>query len=671
MKLNAKNELRKTKNKIKIDETIISTKLAELKPAEEDLIKRVDNKTTFVSARDILTQLFEGSENFYNEDNLFGITIDKTSGISKGVLLDDGKHTIKILLNGEDAVGTLSKTDDSKVTFEFFNGKDHLELMVKNNGLQMNLIIPTLRENYAYRFQIVTTNLYSSYSENRKAITFVDQKTKEKVFTIAKPFMTDKNGSVSSAIEMTYTGENDSEHTWEFTLSKDWINNAFRQLPVIMSPRIEINDCPAISLTNYMDSRKFVTNSDELVLGVKNYKPYSIRASIATEQIISELVRTGMKRYSVSLELHYDNGIRIDNSKGIVVFCGSELISENLLKSTENHILIDITEMIKKEIQKYKSGMKISNLSIELLYGNKKNVLGSCASIGSISSRYIKDDYVMVKDKSFAESSWRPEIHLDGVREGEVVPGTPFLEYDTDLAGKSSLNLFNKELSHSLELGSVTAKALTIGVKLLYDTRFLKEQIKNGLKNVFGKGWLLNISQRLVKNDNYSKLLGCKDMTYYDGDNNPHILSEKWYYEKEGARHYIQKDLVFIGNDQKLKYRNTEDEVFDVEYEASNDEGLTLVSTNSKINYIKKSDLKVHKRYFIQLANKKYEVYKDDNGLLEIPQFYTDLIPGSDYILWIQKYLNINDVAFENGKFVDMTTNTMLKVVFLKTAIIL
>ncbi|MCH5180967.1 MAG: hypothetical protein J1F32_07120 [Erysipelotrichales bacterium] len=689
MSLDAKKIIRQNKNIIKVDETIVSKDLVELKPALTDFVDTIEDGTIFKSARNtftdktgtikpILTRLLKKEDAFYNEDNLFGITIDETSGVTKGILLDDGVHTIKLIPNGKSGlIGKVSSDDDSKVIFEKFNGSDNLELIVKNNGLQMNIVVSEIKEEqYSYNFKILTTNLYASYCNDMKAIVFVDQNTKDKVFIIANPFMMDKKDAVSSAIESNYYNITENEHEWELKLSKDWLEDTFRQLPIIVSPRIEIIDQPVVTLTNYIDSKKFVNISDELILGVKNYKSYSIRATIITQQIISELVRTGMKKYNVSLELHYeeDEDSRRDDSKGILIFYGSELLSENLLKSTEKNILIDITEIIKKEIQKYKSGMKISNLTIDLIYGDKNSIIGSTMSTGAVNSRNIKDDYVIVKDRLFKEEIFRPEIHLNGVRDGEVVAGTPFLEYETGRAGKTRINLFNNEISHCFELGSVSAKALNIGIKLFYDTRFLKEQIKKGLSNFFGKGWLLNVSQRLVKNDNYSKLLGCKDIIYYDGENNPHTLSEKWYYEKDGARHYIQKDLVYIGNDQKLKYRNPEGDVFEVEYEASNEDGLTLISTNSKLNYIKKSDLKVHKHFFIKLFDNKYEVFVDDGGMISIPHVYfTDISRYYENKLpeWLsskdtlsrlfnrREYEKYSRVKFKDNCFYDLDDNSL------------
>ena len=79
-------------------------------------------------------------------------------------------------------------------------------------------------------------------------------------------------------------------------------------------------------------------------------------------QVWPTFLSNDIKKYKVGLELYYSNGIRIEDSKGIAIYNGSTLLSNNKLSSSENNIYLDLTDLIENEMKKYRQGRDVSNI---------------------------------------------------------------------------------------------------------------------------------------------------------------------------------------------------------------------------------------------------------------------------------------------------------------------
>ncbi|HRF70857.1 MAG TPA: hypothetical protein PKV66_05450, partial [Candidatus Pelethenecus sp.] len=614
--LDAKALLRANKNKTKVEDFPKKKKVKKLANVEETLItkeegdkriritagtsKYIDKSTGEV--KDINKSLVNQSNGQVSAtQNAFGIHIEKTLNSKTGVLFDDGFHKVNmfpILPNGKKVIGEVDSKHSNKILFKDFVENDTLEYIVQENGLKENIIIPCMRDTYSYQFKLLLDNLEAEFNEN--AVHFFDLETREKIFVMGNLFMYDQAGECSKSIDMQLKSNTQLDYDLIITPNVKWINSDKRKFPVTIDPQIQVVDTPVLSLTGYRSGYPSPAINNKLVLGVKNGTEHKLKLILDTESIVSELARNNIQKYTVNVELHYLTGKRLDTSKGFVIYNNSTLLMKDLMKNDNNILSIDVTSLVEAEMEKYLKGRDLSSINLQICYADAHtNVL----SDGTTTGIKITDDYVYVLDRLYEENSMRPEIQLNYIKKDDVVEGTPFLEYENGKSGKTAINIFNKSLSHTLNLGSIEANALKIDIGLLYDSRLKKDMEENSHVGLFGKGWMLNVNQSLVKGNNYNKLLGSKDVTYIDGNNNPHTLREKWYYEKDGVRHYILKELVFIDNDQKMKYLDEKtSDVYEVEYEVSNDEGLSLISTNSKMNYIKKSDMKFNRKYYILLS---------------------------------------------------------------------
>lgn len=656
MKLDAKAFIRANKNKTRVDDFPIIKKVKNLLPVNEMLITRdeanqririastatsyVDKATGEVKA--IEKNLIDTKNLVSTLNNTFKIQIAKDLNSQNGILFQDGKHSIIMypVLKDEGVKGEINVKHSNKIVFKNFVEQDTLEYLVQENGLKENIIIPCMRDSYVYNFKLQLCNLRVQITGNQ--IHFLDEETNVRVFSMGNLFMFDRTGERSKSIQLTLDELTAYDYDLTITANSKWINSSNRNFPVTIDPQIQIADEPVLTLKEHVKGNYTPAINNKMVLGIKDGNLHQIFLTINAEAIVSELAKSNIHKFKAYVELHYEQGKRIIESRGFTTYQGSTLIQTNLLKNEEKTLLLDITKLVEDELSRYKSGRTIADIHLQLSYF--KTYIGSASDEQNLDIK-INDDYVYLMDKYYDNLNLRPDIQLEYIKEDEVVEGTPFLEYETGKAGKTSLNIYNGNISHSIGLGSIEANALKIDIGLLYDTR-LKNQENNSETLPFGAGWMLNVHQRLEKREDYNKLLGSKDITYYDGNNNPHTLREKWYYEENEVRHYIPKDLVYIDNDQKMKYKDGSSRVYNVEYEVSNDEGLSLVTTNSKMNYRTTSDKKCIRKYFIEISNQKIEVTMK-NGYLRVPHYFksTKDWVNASYVPTFLEYLK-NDISF-------------------------
>ena len=667
-KIDVKKELRKIKS---ITKQVEKEKedLADIESASSSAITTTGSGRYHLRKNSNNQVGFTLSGDYYvTNSKTLPIKIDRLSGNYKGCHISDGIHDILMcpaeIKSGIE--GTLDKTN-KRITFNNISDNFDWIIDLKDDGLQASFVIneKTTRGNFLV-FEI-SDNVDISYSEQYKKVVFLDKTDKTKIFEFNSLIAFDDNNTFTKEIVTNMEQDAPSEYSLFMQVSNEILDNEEVYYPLTVSGFLEHVEKPIVNMKGFENNISYSNLENKILLGLKNNKSYSLKVTLNTETIISQILREDLKKYKVTLDLFYENKLTTNAFNSILVFNGANSIPFTN-DSTNSKVTIDVTDQVKHNLSKYKHGLPIKNIILELIH--KKKILNqSNFSLGLTNNVILDDDYVSVYEYNLEEVD--PVINIFASTDGEVVPGTPFKEYNSARAGVTKLNLFNNVLTHTLSLGNISDNRLSIGVNLMYDTRLLNDQISRRLfNNNFSKGWQLNLSQRLIKDNSFDKIFGNKSIKYIDGDNNEHILEEKWYYTIDNVRYYIDKDLVILGSDKKLKYLDEQTKkYYNVEYEASNEDGLTLISTNSKLNYINQSDLKVKKHYYIRLSdNQKYEVFMDKNtGQLMIPHFvsnskitknsakFKDLFLYTDYLSEnnLTKYDSPKNVSYKYGDFLD------------------
>jgi len=185
-------------------------------------------------------------------------------------------------------------------------------------------------------------------------------------------------------------------------------------------------------------------------------------------------------------------------------------------------------------------------------------------------------------------------------------------DYEMGDKNVTKIDLVNQDYMHIHSDARISHNTLSIPLKHIYESRN-----KYGNQSKMGKGWRSNLHQYLIKND-YNENTQSREINYIDNEGITHTFEEKWYYEENGEKHYIDRESIFIDDDQKFKCE-LDGQIIEVNYEIKNKDKMTLIlgSNLSMKNGIKQKK----KKYYIQLNNKKLEIEEDADGYLLVPHF--------------------------------------------------
>ena len=192
---------------------------------------------------------------------------------------------------------------------------------------------------------------------------------------------------------------------------------------------------------------------------------------------------------------------------------------------------------------------------------------------------------------------------------------TYYQEYQIGNRNVTKIDLVNQDYTHIHSDAEINHHTLSIPLYHIYESQN-KEENQNGM----GKGWRSNLHQYLIKKD-YNEETQSREIHYIDGKGKKHTFEEKWYYEDNGEKHYVNRDAIFIDNDQRLKVIDNK-KTHEVKIECENKkERLFLILGNNLGNFYHSEDFIKTKSYYIELANgyKRPCVFED--GIIKVPQF--------------------------------------------------
>ena len=623
-KINVKQLLRVSKNTqrvplAKAEGTIISTLPADNVKAEGRDI------TIFGSKKDVDLTFVNDGEEFISSSKPVSTTV-KPSDLSADLTFKDKTATIKFVGLSTKVQATL-KDQSKDLDLGIINDQDDkLSIKSKDNGLEFDIAIAKQRDEYSYAFDF-SMNGSAKPELNGKEFVIRDSKGNE-AFSIGDIHIVSGNGRISSTNIETVLAE---DGRCAISSNKDYINENILNSDVHVIFNVKGHVVPMIALESFRDGKAAQPSNDMYVFGYKGRQEYMLKATIKAKEIASELISRHSENFETLFTLNFDKSHAKNFSEGFMVYDGED---NNLIK-TQNFdealesITIDITKKVKAAIEVVNAGKEAKDIVLEFKY--------SCTPMAASDDEYageeLADNYVEIYGIYSSNTSNRPYIGSKFVSIGEVKAGTPFIEKELGRSGKSKINIFEGSLQHGFSLGSIAAKAFRVPFSMFYDSRLLTQKFERPKTVGLPKGWMFNLSQCLIKDKtNANKTKGIKEVLYIDGENNTHVLTEKWFYKDENDKEIVvTKDEVYLGNDQKLKYKDANGIIRDVTYQVDNDDGLTFVSTNSKLNYAKQSDMKMEQSFSLMSNNKKIFVpFTFSTKGTWIATFYSESKAGSN-----------------------------------------
>ena len=657
-KINVKQLLRVSKNTqrvplAKAEGTIVSTL-----PADNVKVEGRDI-TIFGSKKDVDLTFAKKDEGFVSSSKPVSTTV-KPGDLSADLFFDGNTATIKfggVAANGEATLKNQSKDLDLGIIND---QDDKLSIKSKDNGLEFDIAVTKQRDEYSYTFDFTMDGTVKPELKGNEFI--LKDAAGNEMFSINGIHIVTGSGRISTNIEIFLSEDGKCVMNPNADFIKENILNG--DMFIIFNASGHV--VPMITLESFRDGKAAQPSNDMYVFGYKGRQEYMLKATIKAKEIASELISRHSENFETLFTLNFDKSHAKNFSEGFKVYDGED---NNLIK-TQNFdealesITIDITKKVKSAIEAVNAGKEAKDIVLEFKY--------SCTPMAASDDEYageeLADNYVEIFGIYSSDTTNRPYIGSKFVSIGEVKAVTPFIEKELGRSGKSKINIFEGSLQHGFSLGSIAAKAFKVPFSMFYDSRLLTQKLERPKTVGLPKGWMFNLSQCLIKDrTNANKTKGIKEVLYIDGENNTHILTEKWFYKDENDKEIVvTKNEVYLGNDQKLKYKDANGIIHDVTYQVDNDDGLTFASTNSKLNYAKQSDMKMEQSFSLVSADgsKKYTVTKNKNGKVMVTFFrngnenngitYKEAFPeyakATMKKFTATKILSIKEVYFKDGK---------------------
>lgn len=657
-KINVKQLLRVSKNiqrvpLAKAEGTIISTL-----PADNVKVEG-RNITIFGSKKDVNLAFAKNDDGFVSSAKPVSTTV-RPAKLSADLAFNGKTATIKLDGLASNVVATL-KDQSKDLNLGIINDQDdRLSIKSKDNGLEFDIAVTKQRDEYSYAFDFT---MDGSVKPELNGNEFILRDTAgNEVFSINGIHMITENGRISTNIETVLTADGKCTIVANADYIKENILNGY----IFIAFNVSGHVVPMITLESFRDGKAAQPSNDMYVFGYKGRQEYMLKATIRAKEIASELISRQSENFETLFTLNFDKSNAKNFCEGFRVYDGEDnnLIKTQNFDEAPESITIDITKKVKAAIEAVNAGKEVKDIVLEFKY--------SCTPMAASDDEYageeLADNYVEIYGIYSSNTSNRPYIGSKFVSIGEVKEGTPFIEKKLGRSGKSKINIFEGSLQHGFSLGSIAAKSFRVPFSMFYDSRLLTQKFERPKTVGLPKGWMFNLSQCLIKDrTNANKIKGVKEVLYIDGENNTHVLTEKWFYKDESDKEIVvTKDEVYLGNDQKLKYEDANGVVHDVTYQVDNDDGLTFVSTNSKLNYAKQSDMKIEQSFELVSTDgsQKYPVTKNRNGKVVVTFFkngnadngitYKEIFPEYTKAtlkkFTATKILSIKDVYFKDGK---------------------
>lgn len=673
-KINVKQLLRVSKNThrvplAKAEGTIISTL-----PADNVKVEGRDI-TIFGSKKDVNLAFAKNDDGFVSSAKPVSTTV-RPAKLSADLAFNGKTATIKLDGLASNVVATL-KDQSKDLDLGIINDQDdRLSIKSKDNGLEFDIAVTKQRDEYSYAFDFT---MDGSVKPELNGNEFILRDTAgNEVFSINGIHMITENGRISTNIETVLTA--DGKCT--IVANADYIKENILNGDIFIAFNVSGHIVPMITLESFRDGKAAQPSNDMYVFGYKGRQEYMLKATIRAKEIASELISRQSENFETLFTLNFDKSNAKNFCEGFRVYDGEDnnLIKTQNFDEAPESITIDITKKVKAAIEAVNAGKEVKDIVLEFKY--------SCTPMAASDDEYageeLADNYVEIYGIYSSDTSNRPYIGSKFVSIGEVKEGTPFIEKKLGRSGKSKINIFEGSLQHGFSLGSIAAKSFRVPFSMFYDSRLLTQKFERPKTVGLPKGWMFNLFQCLIKDrTNANKTKGVKEVLYIDGENNTHVLTEKWFYKDESDKEIVvTKDEVYLGNDQKLKYEDANGVVHDVTYQVDNDDGLTFVSTNSKLNYAKQSDMKIEQSFELVSTDgsQKYPVTKNKNGKVVVTFFkngnadngitYKEIFPEYTKAtlkkFTATKILSIKDVYFKDGKAYEKGLNPITSLTSVK-----
>ncbi len=208
---------------------------------DNTLVEEEDGRH-FVSGKNHFKARFSREE---ENDELFSIE----SGMCR-VTVSAGKNKkhknqgVKPRVRKKDTEG-FERTD--VLVFDGVQDGAEYEYSVTGNGVKENIVVKEKADVYRYPFVLHMENVTAQFDEENKRVAFISNETGEEVFFIPAPYMTDKNGVISTAVSYEVKNTANGDMIFNVVADSEWMNSDACTFPVIIDPQVQVSGNSAMN----------------------------------------------------------------------------------------------------------------------------------------------------------------------------------------------------------------------------------------------------------------------------------------------------------------------------------------------------------------------------------------------------------------------------------------
>lgn len=459
----------------------------------------------------------------------------------------------------------------SEIIYKNFLQDADLQYVLYDKSVKENIIINKPMDNYKFIFEIETGGVVAQYNKQEKTIQFLSSDRKC-IFAIPAPFMIDSNNAKCYDVDYSLQ-EINNKYILEIEANIEWLNSEDRIFPITIDPSIVTNDLEHIKTQDSIFDTSYLFGLTGTSRRYAHFKINNseIKSFISTNRIISATLRLHIKEFVNDFPEHRfvikpskGFGMGPDGTDSIYSMLPANITSDSVIE-------IDITKYIldKKNIDK---GFVFDTL-------NNQNNNKQC---------YVKftTEY---EDGKFGETQHlKPLLQMNYHNEKSI--NSEKTNFNVCGSGEGSVDLFSGMLNftHVDNLNMINCPNLNI--MHTYNSNYINDPTNNQFK--YGKGWMLNINQKIIFKDLPKKTYGeelpidsfanganvGKNLVYVDGQGYEHTFNSRYY------------ELITVNNDTEIPNKQIKQYIPSYLYdknnsghfkEISNGKGLFLNESSS------------------------------------------------------------------------------------------
>ena len=384
---------------------------------------------------------------------------------------------------------------------DIVDGSD-MEYSITGNGVKENIVVKTKSAVYRYPYILECENVIAEYQENAKTVLFKDSETDQPVFSIPAPFMTDAEGSVSTAVAYELKELSDGKYAFTVTADSDWINAEDRVLPVTIDPQILVQGSSYMSTYSWNNGSLYSSTTHTVGTsgngdGTCNAKRMYLNFAMPT---LPRNPRIQKAELTVKQSAGYSQG-------GALPKIGLYHVTEEIYTGNSTPIhsadLIDFVQM--------KTGSDVSySFDITTLVDqvNKGETGYSNFVLKMLDETNACNNYVTLYGSAYSATSYKPTISI--TYENSYGVNTSYRTHSHEIGrfGQGSIDLQCGNLMFESEDFAWAGNRMPVTFKHLYNSArasyqyttnsTIKLNAASFTSMKLGYGWKLNLMQSMV-----------------------------------------------------------------------------------------------------------------------------------------------------------------------------